>query len=54
MNAYKRCFFNCWEVTILDFYESYSNNGTVCRYAKCYIPSIDATEGVLLSDIIIA
>lgn len=51
--AYKRGFFNGFEVVILDFYETYSKNGQVCRYAKCFIPALDATEGILLSDIMI-
>lgn len=52
--AYKRGFFNGFEVVILDFYESYSSKGQVCRYAKCFIPALDTTEGILLSDIFIA
>ena len=53
MCAFKKGFFNGFEVIILDFYETYSRSGQVCRYAKCFIPAIDATEGILLSDIFI-
>lgn len=49
--AYYKSFFNGFEVIIQDFYESYSLAGTCCRYAKCYIPALDATEGILLSEI---
>ena len=50
MCAYKKGFFNGFEVEILDFYESYSN-GIPCRYAKCYIKALDSIEGVLLDSI---
>lgn len=53
MSAYRKGFFNGWEVTILDFYSSYNDKGQACRYAKCYIPALDATEGILLSEIMI-
>ena len=42
---------NGFKVTIVDFYESYNMNGICCRYASCYIPDLDAVEGILLSDI---
>lgn len=52
--AYKRGFFNGFEVVIVDFYEQYNKKGQPCRYAKCYIPALDACEGILLSEIYIA
>lgn len=47
MNAY----FNGFRVEIRDFYESYNFAGTRCRYARCYIPELDITEGILLTEI---
>ena len=51
MKAYKKSFFNGFEVVILDFYNSYDLKGNCCRYAKCYIPALDCTEGILLDSI---
>ena len=51
--AYMKSFFNGFEVVILDFYEAYNLKGDQCRYAKCYIPALDCTEGILLSHIYI-
>lgn len=51
--AYKRGYFNNFEVVILDFHNTYSKSGQVCRYAKCFIPALDTTEDILLSDIFI-
>ena len=51
MKAYAKSFFNGFEVIIQDFYETYNGTGHQCRYAKCYFPSLDITEGILLSQI---
>ena len=51
MSAYKKGFFNGWEVAIVDFFENYNQNGKVCRYAKCFLPALDTCEDILLSEI---
>lgn len=47
----KKAYFNGFELIIKDFYESYNLVGVRCRYARCYIPELDITEGILLNDI---
>ena len=54
MSAYRKGFFNGWEVVILDFFfQNYNQNGQVCRYAKCFLPALDTCENILLSEIYI-
>ena len=43
--------FNGFELIILDYYEEHKWNGTLCRYAKCYIPDLQCVEGILLDSI---
>lgn len=47
----KKAYFNGFELVIKDFYNSYNFAGVRCRYACCYIPELDITEGILLSEI---
>lgn len=47
----KKAYFNGFELVIKDYYESYNFAGVRCRYARCYIPELDITEGILLSEI---
>ena len=53
MAAYKKGFFNGWEVVIVDFFENYNQNGQACRYAKCFLPALETCESILLSEIYI-
>lgn len=46
-----KAYYNKFEVTILDFHETYSPQGTCCRYALCYFPELDSSEKILVSEI---